>query len=525
MTDAAESSTTVPTIHGWMDRYGALHPDKIFIHSIEQDSSITYGEALDLFRRMAAKLRIKRYGANDRVALLSGNSIEHLIAYLGVMYYGATICTIHTEMNATILTELLAAVAPGLVLTADGIDVEGLGALPASEVVALGEWRHDNSRGFIGDVVGRPASAVAPPVNAPEDVASIFYTSGTTSKPKGILCRFRDLEINVAETAAAFGISGDDRILDYRSFNWMSAQTLSALGALCTGATLVFARNFSRSNFFDWIRGHEITIAAGNPTIINMLINSPIDLGGAPPQSLRFLTSSSAPLLVQNWNAFEALYGIRIAQGYGASETGWISASDAAAARLGAVGRPLAYHDLAIVDSAGQRLPPSQVGEIEVGGDPERPYLYLGDDGRPTVNAVGRIRTGDLGYLDEDGYLFITGREKDVIVRGGVNISPVEIDDVINRMPGVAEAATVGVPDEIYGEEVVAFVVPAAQYALSADGVIDFCRQNLAPQKTPKTVIIRNDLPNSDRGKLDRKRLAEIWLESHAGGAGAEGGS
>lgn len=479
---SAADASQARTIHAWLEAAGARHPDKIFVRSLDQESEITYGDALKLVRRMAHYLAARGFQPNDRVALLSENSLEHLMVYFGVMYYGATICTIHVEMNAIIIDDLLRQLSPKLVL------------------------REDQLADFVEEMRHETAIPHAP-VNGPDDVASIFYTSGTTATPKGVPCTFRDLETNVSETMAGFGIGPDDVILDYRSFNWMSAQTLSALGALSQGATLVIARKFSRTRFFDWIHANRVTVVAGNPTVINVLNTAPVPFERASAPWLRFMTSSSAPLLVQEWKNFEERYGLPIVQGYGSSETGWIAASSERARKLGSVGRPLAYHKLTIVDTDGNVLPPGEIGLVELGGRPEGLFRYVGDDGTPVTYAQGRHRTGDLGYLDADGFLFLTGRAKDLIIRGGVNISPVEVDNVLNQMPGIAEAACVGVPDTIYGEEVAAVVVCRPGVTIDAKEIMDFCSARLAAPKVPKQVYFRDSLPKTERGKLDRKAL------------------
>jgi len=161
---------------------------------------------------------------------------------------------------------------------------------------------------------------------------------------------YREHLSNIDPTAAGFGISARDRVYDFRSFNWASAQLLGALVPVNRGATLVMAEKFSASRFFQHLRDHRVTIAAGNPTTINMLLNSESTAHRNNLPALRFLTSSSAPLTVEEWQRFEQRFGIPIAQGYGSSETGWIAAISGEQRRLGTVGRPLAYHDLDIVD-------------------------------------------------------------------------------------------------------------------------------------------------------------------------------
>lgn len=498
---------TVNTIRGWVTRHAEATPDKPFLHSVDQGISVTYRILHDACRRIAADLQARGIGANDRVALLSDNSVEHIVTYFGVMYASATICTIHVEMNQPIIHELLSSLAPRLVLYEQGRDLEDRVRDAGDEALPLGNWNEPDADTYMAAIFDGATPEdfeVAPRAN---DVASIFYTSGTTAKPKGLLCTFYDLGRNVGSVTAAFGITYADRILDFRSFNWMSAQTLSAVGTLATGATLFMARKFSHSRFFDWIRVNEITIAAANPTVINMLINRPIDITRKDLSSLRFITSSSAPLLIEDWRRFEARYDIPIRQGYGASETGWIAASGEHAWRLGSVGRPLAYQDVRVVNANDQRLAPNEIGYIELGG-PGRLFRHLTENGATVTAASERIRTGDMGYLDPEGFLFIVGREKDLIVRGGVNISPVEVDNVLMEMPGIAEAAAFGVADRIYGEEVAAAVVAEAQTELTEDAVTAFCRDRLAEPKVPKTIYFYKTLPKTERGKLDRAAIA-----------------
>jgi len=223
------------------------------------------------------------------------------------------------------------------------------------------------------------------------------------------------------------------------------------------------------------------------------------------------MTSSSAPLLLEEWKRFEQKFGIPVAQGCGASEVSWIAAIPGEQRRLGTVGKPLPYHDLAIVDAEGHRLPAGEIGYVELGGIPDNPYRYLAEDGGVTVHGRGRFRTGDLGRLDADGFLTLTGREKELIIRGGAKISPVEIDSYLMQRPDVIEAATVGVPDAIYGEEVVSYVVTRPGAKVDADELLRYCGSVLPAFKAPKKIVLSDALPKTERGKLDRKALAERW--------------
>ncbi|MDP6979075.1 MAG: class I adenylate-forming enzyme family protein [Myxococcota bacterium] len=497
----------------WLRNQAQAYPDKDFIYSIDQESSVTYGEADRVCRQIGQYLRQNGFVANDRVAIMSNNSIEHLLTYIGVMAYGATACTIHVEMNALYIDEIIETVKPRIILFEEEAGLD-LSSIDNVEKLPLGQIDKAADGTFFGTVAEIQAEVIEIPVNIPADIASIFYTSGTSSKPKGVMCNFSDLFDNTLAVVEGFDLRPEDRILDFRSFNWVSAQVLSALAPLAVGATLLLARKFSSSRFFNWVKDCEATITAGNPTTINMLINRPSDIRAVDIPHLRYIISSSAPLLVQDWQNFEKLYGVKIAQGYGASEVGWISASNESCRKRGSVGKPLPYQKLTIVDGDGKLLPALGIGNIELGPSEETEFKYLGADGEEQVSAKGRVQTGDMGYYDEEGFLFISGRQKDLIIRSGINISPLEIENVISELNGVAEVAAFGLADEIYGEAIAVAIVLQDQCILSSEDVINHCQKNLSAVKIPEQVNIIENMPKTDRGKLDRKSIKELWSQN-----------
>lgn len=502
----------------WLERNAARAPDKAFIRSIDQhDKTISNRQLLETARRLSGHLADAGIGANGRVALLSNNAIEHLVAYLGVMAHGATICTINVEMNAAYFEDILNGLSPRLVLFEDGAVSPELANATPGVWQALGDWQAQGGTGLFAALADREDDDDwrGGPIGRADD-ACIYYTSGTSARPKGVVLSFGELFDNIEPLADAFGIGEDDRLLDFRSYNWASAQILSGLAPLARGASVAMARKFSRSRFFGWIRDTGATIAAGNPTTLNMLMSGDDALTGADLPTLRFITSSSAPLTLEEARRFEARFEIPIGQGYGTSEAGWIAGSDEATRRLGSVGKPLPYHDLKIVDGEGRALPVGEVGFVELGNDPARDYRYVDPGGAVKVHATGRFRTGDLGYLDADGYLFITGRERDLIIRGGVNIAPIEIDGVLLQRGEVAEAATVGVPDPIYGEAVVSYVVLKPGAGIGEAALLKHCGTALPAFKTPERILVRDALPKTERGKIDRKALIAEWARERA---------
>ena len=223
------------------------------------------------------------------------------------------------------------------------------------------------------------------------------------------------------------------------------------------------------------------------------------------------MSCSTAPLTAQQWTQFEEMYGAKLLQLYGMSETGWVCGNRYYTRKMGTVGLPALHQELEIVDAAGKQCPVDVEGEITVGG-PQMAIGYLADDGSIDPVRGKRIKTGDLGIRDAEGFIRVTGRSKDIIIRGGVNIAPLEIDDVLLRHPGMLDAAAVGVPDKIYGEEVVCYVVGQGRPRSPPPTCWRTARKFLPPAKLPKQVVIVADLPKSDRGKVLRDKLREDFV-------------
>ncbi len=488
-------------------RHARRHPDKEAIFSIAERRGLTYGELSRVANRVAAALRQRGIGAGDRVLVLAGNGLAMVTAYLGVLRHGATVCTVNVETNAGHLAEIATAVSPRLALFESDRDLAGPAGQASGESMLLDD--------FFESLPDDGAENGAPCVCRPEDHAVIFYTSGTEAKPKGVIYSHATLYYNFDSVADMIGLRADDRVLEFRSLSWVSAQQLGLGAPLLRGATAVIAERFSRGRFLEWVRDHDIDIAACVPAGVAMLLSEPVALRAGDVPRLRFITSSSAPLLAEQWSAFEDLYGIPIAQGYGMSEAGWITGCHRDDRRFGSVGRPVKHQRVRILDEAGRAVAAGETGEIEASGGRQQSLGYLLSDGAIRRTPAGGVRTGDLGFLDDDGYLHVTGRAKDLIVRGGVNIAPLEIDGVISELAEIAEACTVGVPDPIYGEAVVSYVALKAGAHLTRETIHAHCTRRLPALKTPKEIVIRDSLPRTARGKLDRNALADEWRRAN----------
>ena len=494
--------------------HAAARGGKTAIFELDSGRNVDFRTLAEAVDRISAHLEAGGLGRGDRVAILSGERLEKLLVFLAVWRIGAVACPFHVEMSITHLRAILGYIAPRLVLWHEALDgtaiLEGLD-LPA---LRFADWP-DGEDEFFSAVRSGPPGRPARGANRPDDIACIFSTSGTTDRPKCVEWDHMGLWLCGLSSIDFAGLGENDRLLEYRTFSWLSPQILALMPLIQTGLGLYMAGRFSRGRFFRWIEEHAITVAVGVPTVVNMLLDRPVDIRPGALASLRLMTSSSAPLAAGRWRRFEDAYGIRLLQLYGASEGGWLCGNRADDRRIGTVGRPARHIEFAIRDAAGRPCPPGAHGEIAIRGRQTAVGAFA-PDGTYQDLRPGRLTdwmpTGDLGAFDAEGFVTVTGRTKDLIIRGGVNIAPLEIDAVLMSHPKLAEGAAVGVPDPVYGEEIAAFVVARGGETVRPEDVIAHCADALPAFKVPGTVRLIAALPRSDRGKIRREALRDLWL-------------
>jgi acyl-coenzyme A synthetase/AMP-(fatty) acid ligase len=509
---AETSRTDCPSFRDVLAGNARSWPDRPYVVSIDQEGrALSYGQLWRLSNRIAHYLASAGIGAGDRVLLLAENSIENMAVFVSVLRHGATLATVHVEMNRAHLAEIVRAIAPKLVLYQDGLGLDALREeAPPGDWRPLGEWRAEaeGCTGFFADVAALPEDDLSS-VAGPDDAGVIFYTSGTVARPKGVIQTHATAWYNYDATADYLGLKPGDRVLDCRSYSWLSAQHMSLGAPLVAGATCVMAKHFSRSRYAGWLKEYDIDIGFVVPTMVNILLeDAPPGLSAAALPRLRFLTCSSAPLLDEQWRRFEDRFGIVLAQSCGSSEAGNTAAHRGADRKIGTIGPPQKYQVIRILDADGNDLPQGRTGEILVTGGKQQAFGYLMPDGTIDRTPAEGHRTGDLGFIDDDGHLHITGRVKELIIRGGVNIAPLEVDSVLAGHDAVAEAGTIGVPDPIYGEEVVSYVALKPGRSADAAELIAYCAGRLPPFKTPKAIYFLDVLPKNARAKLDRAALS-----------------
>jgi acyl-CoA synthetase (AMP-forming)/AMP-acid ligase II len=504
-------------------QYARRDAEKLAIVDLDQETSITFGAIERAVTDVAAALKQRGVRKGSRVLLLADETLEKLLVWLACWRLGAVVAPLNIELNARFIAELADAIDPALTLVHKELDGEAL--LAGRPFVRFGRYTDNAAEADLQDELFRAMARAIAPASLPErneaaDLAGIFCTSGTTSRPKIVVYDHCAYWLNGLSTLECLGLTEDDRTLEYRSFGWNSAQVLSLMPFLETGLTMHIARRFSHSHFFEWIRRHRITFAAGVPTVLNMLLNKPLGTTARDVPTLRLMTCSTAPLTLEQWLQFEEMYGVTLLQMYGMSEAGWLCGNRHYSRKMGTVGLPALHQELEIIDQQGNPCPPNVEGEVTAGG-PHCAVGYLNDDGTIEPIRGTRIKSGDLAIMDEDGFIRVSGRTKDLIIRGGLNIAPLEIDEVLLRHPDVLDAAAVGVPDPIYGEEIVCYVVPKPGHDLTEAAVTEHCQASLPAPKVPKQVFIVTELPKSDRGKVLRDKLKDDWNERTGKGRAA----
>ena len=359
-------------------------------------------------------------------------------------------------------------------------------------------------------------------VSAPDDVVFMMYTGGTTGRPKGVLLDHRGQIENAKTTLVDAGIGPDDQLLTVMPLFHIGGKNFTTVH-FHRACTNVLVPAFNAEKVLELFADHKISCVLLAPTMIKMLVD---ELKGKPFALTKFknIYYSSAPMPVALLREAIASFGRVFMQFYGLTESGPSGAClrkedhkpDGTAKeqrRLMSAGRAMAYNELSVVDDQGQELPAGHVGEVRIRAEQVMRGYWRNEDETKATMRDGWISSGDLGEIDEDGYLYIVGRKKDVIKSGGENIYPREIEEALATHEAIKEVAVIGVPDDKWGEAVAAIIVLNAGASMNADEVIEFCRQRLASYKKPRQVYFRDMLPRSSLGKIVKTDLREeFWV-------------
>ncbi|TGD90521.1 AMP-dependent synthetase [Mycolicibacterium sp. CH28] len=353
--------------------------------------------------------------------------------------------------------------------------------------------------------------AVPEPVpSADDDLALVIYTSGTTGRPKGVMLDHGNVNAMVRMIVDGLELTAEDHSLLILPLFHVNGVVVSILAPLLAGGQATITRRFSASSFFDLVERVQPTYFSAVPAIYAMLVAQPD--GQAEMSSLRLAVCGAAPMPAELIGRFESRFGVPIVEGYGLSEGTCASTLNPLAGprKPGTVGRPLRGQTVAVLGPDGQVRDDGKPGEVVVRG----PNVMRGYLGQPAATAEtivdGWLRTGDVGFFDADGYLILVDRIKDLIIRGGENIYPKEIENTLHAHPGVLEAAVVGMADPVLGEVPVAHVVAAPGAVVGDAELIEHCRQRLTKAKVPVTIRLTDALPRNPVGKVDKKALRRL---------------
>lgn len=463
----------------------------------------------------------------DRVLLSAPNSYEWVVTYLGILMYGATVVPVNPQATRVEVDRILAeSSARGMIESRTTREAQ----LEANAEPVVTPQRDHLMRAYIScDELGQfhmectTSSRTNAPDNAlPErrgdgafanglsNYGVLLFTSGTTGRPKGVFLPVELLHATADEVIASHHLTSEDVCYGFLPLFHINAQVVGLLSTLLSGGTLVLEERFSATRFWETVFCFRVTWISAVPAVISILLQT--ESCGSPADHVRFIRSASAPLPELHAHRFENKFGIPIIESYGMTEAAsqvCVNPLPPERRKYGSVGIPRGI-SLRITGEQGETLPTNQVGEIALAGDRLIKSYASGDESRDSFQN-GWFMTGDLGYQDEDGYVFITGRRKEMINRAGQKISPREVEDVLRKHSRVQGVAVIGLPDEIHGERVAAYIIPdqfSRQEELLAE-LRALCEENMAPYKQPAEIKFVDVIPAGPTGKVQRHRLRE----------------
>ncbi len=529
----ADRMTPFASIGRLLRERAEAHPESNFLtfyDDVHAAARYSYADFYAEARRAASLLsQVCGLKAGDRVATLMVNDPRTVVIYFGAWLLGATVVPLNcAEENEQLLFILQNSGAKALFVMADQADrcLHMRDSLPdVSSYLLVGD---DAREGFIGfDSELRDREPIDPPDIGPDAECLIVYTSGTTGAPKGVVLEQVNLLVDAMCIADWHRFGPDDRAMCVLPIHHVNGIVVTLMTPLYSGGSVVLNRRFSALKFWRILADERCTYASVVPTVLAFLCERHASLASLDLSSLRHIICGAGPLTTELAQRFQELFGVRIVHGYGLSETTCYSCFlpidlDEAQHRrwllergLPSIGCPIAANEMAIHNPQGEPLPPGARGEIVIRGHNVMKHYFRRPEANRDTFAHGWFRSGDEGFFikGEDGrdYFFITGRIKELIIRGGVNYSPFDIDEVLNAVPGVKAAMAVGFENRYYGEEVGAYVQLREGFALTEEDIIAACRERLPAAKCPKVVVFGDEFPVTSTGKYQRSKLRPLF--------------
>ncbi|WP_232698694.1 long-chain-fatty-acid--CoA ligase [Brevibacillus daliensis] len=479
------------------------HPAYIF-----EGVSTTYTDFDRQVDRLAVGLAKRGIGKGDAVALLLDNRPYFVIAYYAILRVGAAVVPMNPMYTSREISFILSnskakaiialsALEP--ILTSLKKQLEGIQDLIFTETVG--------SELTVEQLIQQEEASYEPQEVNEDDLAVILYTSGTTGQPKGAMLSHRNMASNAEAIGTLLELASIDRMVAVLPMFHVFCMTVCLNGSIRYGATVLILPRFHPVEVVHAIRDQQASCFAGVPTMYNYMLQVPT-VAMEDFASIRVACSGGASMPVELLHKFEEKFDLTIMEGYGLSEAAPATAFNPirGTRKPGSIGVDIPGVTNKIVNHDGNELPRGEIGELIVQG----PNVMLGYLGLPEDTKVtlkdGWLYTGDLAWMDEEGYIFIVDRKKDMILVDGYNVYPREVEEVLYQHPGIIEAAVIGVPDTIHGEAVKAFVA-CKEIAVSVEEIVEFCQDKLAKYKVPRLVEFVEELPKNSTGKILRRSL------------------
>lgn len=505
------SNSEVNTIRDLIDRMAGTQPDDAFLISPETGRVLTFQGLQEQAHRLHSRFRQMGMDYGDKIALLMDNGLFTAQLFLGAMYGGFVSVPLNVRAGVSQLSYTLDHCDAKIVFV--GSQYDALIREVLAHVRRPVEVVPADLDGCL-EVGDTPSIADTLPFVRADDAALLIYSSGTTGQPKGAVHTHRSVLAHGRNSVRAHQLTAADRSLLVLPLYHINAECVTLLPALTSGGSVVVPHGFAVSEFWDWLDDYRCTWSALVPTIVSQLLDwkdPKANDRAAAFQRIRFLRSSSGPLSPSLHREFIQKFELPLIQAMGSTEAGNVFSNPVPPGtnKIGSPGLLWGFEGK-IVDPEGAELPDGQPGEVLLRGDGLTEGYYKDPAGTAAaLDAEGWLHTDDLAYRDEDGYFFVVGRSKELIIKGGMNIAPKQIDEVLETHPAVLEAAAVGVPDRYLGEDLIAFAVVRSGMCCEEGELLSFCQGHLGYFKTPTRIHFVEDLPKGPSGKVQRLRLVE----------------
>lgn len=483
---------------------------------VYKDKRFSYLELNTLVNRLASGLRQTGLRSGDKILVALGNSPEFVLSYYAILKIKCIIVPINPQYTTGEIASILCDCQPKAVITEPSLALQ-FNKLSRDHaikitIITTGECEDKSCFNFEELVArGNEAQDTATAINR-NDVAEILYTAGNS--PRGAMLTHNNLYSNATTFADICHMTPKDRALLIAPVYHSAAQTCVMNNTLVSGATLIIHRGWAGPvPLIETIQNEKITFYFGPPSMYALLVEDKnCSTDKYDTSSLRLAFTGASALTVDLFNKFEKKFGLQLTEGYGLTETSPVVTSNPPSGlkKPGSAGLPISGVEMMIVDYEDNEVPRGQVGEIVIKGPNVMLGYYNREEDTKWIMRNGWFHSGDLAYLDEDGYVFIVDRKKDLIIRGGLNIYPREVEEALYLHPGIYEVAVVGVPDPVMGEEVMAIIMTRKGKTIEAEEVKEFCRDKLAKYKIPRHIKFVDNIPKTTSGKLLKGELKKI---------------